>query len=36
MLYQDELSRPEFDHRVFFAGEHTENPHGWMDTGTYE
>ena len=30
MAYQDELSRQE--NGVYFAGEHTEAPHGWIDT----
>jgi monoamine oxidase len=25
-----ELSRPEYDNRVFFAGEHTSTKHGWV------
>ena len=30
MAYQNELSRSE--EGIYFAGEHTESPHGWMDT----
>lgn len=25
-----EISRPEYDNRIFFAGEHTSPKHGWM------
>jgi len=34
-LFAYEMQQPEYNNRVFFAGEHTSTKHGWMQGALY-